>query len=444
MIFGNTIRERLFWSLDAMRGSKVKKQYLDIAYILENYEDQSVQSLLENRLKTILEHAKSTVPFYHEMKSVECLSDFPVIDKNIVREYFENFKSSLYLGEKLYSKYTSGSTGTPFKVFHDKEKRLRNTADTLYFAKKAGYHIGQRLYYLRHWDKYNAKSSLAAFAENVVMHPVANLSDRDIKKLISDIEKDTSPKSLLAYASALTTICNYLEANHYKPISNPMQSVVAMSEYLSPIVKKQLEYYFGAPVVSRYSNVENGIIAQQFPKDDNFYINTASYYVEILKTDKDEAVEPGQMGRIVVTDYFNKSMPLLRYDTGDIGYLGQSDGKEKLPYLKKIEGRKMDIIYNVNGEPINSYVTYHILKYPHIKQFQFIQEYAHKYIIKLNVNNEFDAERQIVEEFKQHLGKNAQIEIEYVTDIPVLNSGKRKLVINKLSEGDLYALKSED
>src|SRR5690606_23000950 len=168
-------------------------------------------------------------------------------------------------GEQLFSKYTSGSTGTPFRLYHDKQKKLQNTADTLYFAKKAGFELGQKLIYLRHWDQYNSKNRLAAFVQNILMHPVSNLKDKEISDLIQKITTDKNPKGMLSYASALTTICNYLTKIQSAPLDANMKSIIAMSEYLSPDIKEKLRYYFGVEGLSRYSNVENGIIAQQFP-----------------------------------------------------------------------------------------------------------------------------------------------------------------------------------
>ena len=42
------------------------------------------------------------------------------------------------------------------------------------------------------------------------------------------------------------------------------------------------------PVYSRYSNLENGILAQQVPMSEHRYlINTASYVLEVFKMDED-------------------------------------------------------------------------------------------------------------------------------------------------------------
>ncbi|QLE02508.1 phenylacetate--CoA ligase family protein [Galbibacter sp. BG1] len=432
MGLSNTLRERSFWALDFLKGAKIKKNYRDVRFILENFSDPKSVIKRKERLDTILNHARTTVPYYQNLQTLDKLSDFPVVNKNMIRDNFEAFKSNLHLDDKLYSRYTSGSTGTPFRIYHDVDKTIRNTADTLYFAKKAGFKVGQKLIYIRHWDQYNRKSNLATFAENILMHPVSNLRDKDIEGLLRKIQSDKSPKAILSYASALTTICNYLDRKNFQPLEVNMKSIIAMSEYLSPTIKQKLKYYFGVEGLSRYSNVENGIIAQQFPGSAVFHINWASYLVEVLKENSNDPAENGEPGRIVITDFFNSSMPLIRYDTGDIGYMETDDTFNGAPYLKRIEGRKMDMIYNTDGELITSYITYHLLKYPKIKQFQFIQEGATTYTLKLNVYDDFDYEEKIIEEFKTHLGKTAKMNITYVKDIPLLLSGKRKLVINKM------------
>src|SRR5690606_40994527 len=186
----NTVRRQSFWTLDFLKGSKIKHRIQNISFILENYQDPKSAESRALRLENLIRHSKETVPHYMEQHEARELSDFPVINKNLIRENFDSFMSSKYYGEQLFSKYTSGSTGTPFRLYHDKQKKLQNTADTLYFAKKAGFELGQRLVYLRHWDQYNSKNRLAAFVQNILMHPVSNLKDKEISDLIQKITTD--------------------------------------------------------------------------------------------------------------------------------------------------------------------------------------------------------------------------------------------------------------
>lgn len=66
-------------------------------------------------------------------------------------------------------------------------------------------------------------------------------------------------------------------------------------------------------------------------------------------------------------------MPIIRYDTGDIAKLLKlKNGQTK---FKKIEGRKMDLIFDTKGNIISSFVIYTKFYnyYTLLKQYQFIQ-----------------------------------------------------------------------
>jgi hypothetical protein len=126
-----------------------------------------------------------------------------------------------------------------------------------------------------------------------------------------------------------------------------VSAIIAMSEGISENSKKKIKRFFGKQPVSRYSNVENGILAQQsIDGSDEFEINWASYHIEILDVKNNEVLTYGKPGRIVITDLFNYAMPMIRYDTGDIGIMDYSkDGKRLV--LKSVEGRKMDMVFDM-------------------------------------------------------------------------------------------------
>lgn len=428
-----TFRKKLFWSLDALKGSKVKTHYKDVQFILENFGSVESKRRRTESLHKLLDHAVNHTPFYRQFAKFTALEDFPVVNKNYIRDRYNDFVSSKFHDRTNYEAYTSGSTGTPFRISQNKNKRDRHSADVTYFGEKAGFEIGHKLFYIRHWDQYNSSKSWVVWRKNVHMHPVSRLAPKDIKQLIGEMARDTLPKGILCYASVLDEIKRFLENTDTPLPIKGIKSIIAISETLNEHTQKSIEAYWGVPVVSRYSNVENGILAQQSLYGDEFHINWASYFVELLDMDANKPAKPGARGRIVITDLYNYCMPMIRYDTGDVGQMDHctKNGME-YPVLSKVEGRKLDMIFDTEGKMTSPYVVYHILKYPHIKQYQFIQECRKKYLIKLNVSPEFNSAENIKAEFKNHLGADAEIKLEFVDDIPLLSSGKRKFVINKL------------
>jgi phenylacetate-CoA ligase len=427
-----TFRKYAFWSSDFLKGSKIRKHYCDIVLVLNSASSSEAVQRREKDLSAILSHAVTTTHYYKNKSGFKSLNDFFIINKSIVRGSFDSFLSDKFTKPELIPVVTSGSTGTPFKVYHNKKKRLRNRADTIFFAQIAGYSLGDRLIYLKVWVEQNKKSPIGYWMENMMPVNVNRLNDINIEDLLYRMENQKSTYDILGYASAMELICKYLDKRNYSSVRANVKSVIAMSESLNDYTKKTMQKYFNAPVVSRYSNLENGIIAQQETSgSEKYLINTASYVVEILKMESDEQAEPGQTGRIVVTDLFNYGMPLIRYDTGDIGAMSHSSGNTGNMYLLKVEGRKLDMLYDTGGDFVSSYtITAVMMRYTDILQFQFIQEGPKEYTMKINADGIFTREAELIQELKAHLGQDGIFTIQYVHEIPLLSSGKRKIIIN--------------
>ncbi|WP_298345812.1 CoF synthetase [uncultured Algibacter sp.] len=426
------IRYHSFWVIDFFKGSKVKSHYKQIKFVLENYHSDKSIEKRNQYLNNLLSHAKHNVPFYESYKGSKSISDFPIVNKLILRESMNQFISENYRAKDSFEVSTSGSTGTPFLVLQDKNKKHRNTADTLYFGEKSGYRIGQKLFYIRAWGNLLTKSRLASFLQNIITINVKNLDTSSIPQIINKIEAGSSNKAFIGYPSAFREICKYLDSINAKPFKANITSIIANAEPLSEKTKKTIKKYFGIDALSRYSNMENGILSQQIKNEgEYFHINWASYYIEILDINEDVPVKYGDIGRVVVTDLFNFHMPLIRYDTGDLAVMNiDKNSFNGAPSFFKVEGRRMDTIYDTQGR-IMTTVVYELEYFPEFKQFQFIQEGEKKYRVKINIDGVFKREQEMINLLKSYLGDNAEIQVEYVDEIPQLSSGKRKLTLNK-------------
>ncbi|MEW7290784.1 CoF synthetase [Aquimarina sp. 2304DJ70-9] len=422
-------RKNAFWFYDFLRGFDIRNHYRDIKQINEFPTSEFSKNKKAKYLSNILSHTLETTKFYKTYAKDTQLSDFPVINKNLIRDNFDDFKSSKYKTKNCVLVSTSGSTGAPFSVLQNMSKRCRNTGDNLYYSKKSGYEIGYELVYIKIWPDHIKRTLFSKdWIQNIVPQSVFKLEDDTIAEFIKKLEESTSKKSFLGYVSAFEKICKYLDKVNAKPIQCNVHSIITISEGLNAYTRNRMQKYFGVVPVSRYSNNENGIIAQEDGDDTRrFMINLASYHVEILHLDKDIPVTNGERGRIVVTDLHNYAMPLIRYDTGDIGSMDV--GEKGVPFLTSIEGRKLDLIYNTSGDLVPSHISYKLCKYGEYKQFQLIQYGEKEYLIKLNTDQKVDEEKMLLE-YKEYLGQDANITIEYVDEIPLLSSGKRREVMN--------------
>lgn len=384
---------------------------------------------MPEQLLAMLRYAAENTVFYAPLKGAKHISEFPVMNKVTLNAHYDEIAVHSFDGIKTHKMHTSGSTGIPFTVIQDLAKRERHIADLKYFGSLAGYADHDPMCYLR------AKPTATLEEQerdNIWQLDICNLSAQNLTDYFHVmVEKKCT--ALIAYPSTLETAVDFWAA-HFTNESS-IRSIISTSETLTDEVKEKLKDFFGEDVgvFARYSNTEQGILGQEAGVSGQYRLNWASYYFEVLKMDTDEPAEEGELGRIVITDLYNKAFPMIRYDTGDVARMkrGKDGG---FPEFSELYGRRMDLIYDLNGEVVSPFLLCRTMRLSHgVEQWQFVQETADTYTLKItsatSQRPNVDAE---VEGFRKALGQAAVIRVEYVDEIPVLNSLKRKLIVSKL------------
>ena len=430
MSIGGFIRRNVYWAKDIIfNNSIVLKQYEDIKEVLEDYQigKQKVDIYLSN----ILNHAVDTTVYYKGYKGKK-LSEFPVVNKMIYKDYYDLFISSIYKGKKLHRMSTTGSTGTPFTIVQDKRKRSRVIAELKLFGEFCGYRQHEKMVFLRVLSEETRKPRYIEFLQNIYRLDITNLNEANLERIISYI-KDNKVEAILLYSSTLDELVRYLEKKGCSLRNYYVKTVIAGGEALNIETRKKARNIFGdnCCIVSRYSNQEMGILGQDSNESSGFKLNHGSYYFECLRLDSDEPVEEGEVGRIVITDLFNYAFPMIRYDTGDLGIMVNHDSGWSV--LKEIYGRRRDVIFNTKGEPVSpATISIYMWKVRSVRQWQFIQENTREYCLKINGNPDHSL-NVMLNKLKAVIGEDAIINIQYVKEIPVLHSNKRRNTICKLS-----------
>ncbi|MFS0516514.1 phenylacetate--CoA ligase family protein [Nostoc sp. UIC 10607] len=426
-------RKALFWGLDYMQGAPI---YTHLCNIQQVTADVSLLGEHQaQQLKSLLTHAVQTTDFYKNYDASGQLEDFPVVDKNIIRESFERFESTVFKGKKLKVMETSGSTGTPFRVVQNSSKRQRVLAELIYFNSLVGYSIGIRHAFFRTIEFNSRKSSVKLFMQNEVEFDVRIQDVTSFEQQRLTLLKDKRVEILIGYSSVIYDLARHIISQGNSPEDFGVKGVLCLAEPLYPNMRDTIRKALDCQILSRYSNQECGVLAYECPTCGRFHLNTANYFFEILALDRDEPISPGTPGRIVVTDLYNYALPMIRYDTGDIGSIVPNDcSKFATPILNSLEGRRLDSVYDTAGRRLVSFIFDDMFealsRLGMLKQFQFIQEDKTHYRLRLCVNETFSEEESVIEKLKQILGGDAQIEIDYVDEIPVLNSGKRKYIVS--------------
>jgi phenylacetate-CoA ligase len=431
--FLEKLRWKGFWWLDSFKKTELDTLYSENFYAFKNgtsYADT------EEKLRRLMDHARKNTEFYKDIPEDAKLTDFPVVDKEVLRNNYDSILVKSFAdapGSRKMS--TSGSTGTPLTIVQDRNKVLHDTVDGIFLGVLGNYYIGQKMAFIRVWVHNVRKSPLVLFMQNYIMMDSSSLSDESIKKMLDTLKKQ-KVRCVVGYASALTEISKYIDRTSYDLTGHVISSIIPISESMPEKVRERLSCQFGCYVQSWYSNEENGIMGIQGRNCEDYYINSENYYYEILKMDSDEPAEDGELGRIVITDLNNFAFPIIRYDNGDTAIARHVDkGQRYKLFLKQIYGRRSDIIYDTEGNALTPFIiTNNLWDAAGVKQYQFIQKGKTKYLLKLNGDPEIMDIEDIRGRIIPYLGSNAQMEIEFTDEIPVLASGKRKYIVCELSD----------
>ena len=385
-------------------------------------------------LKKILNLAVSGTRFYSSIRST-ALSDFPVVNKETIKSRLADFIVGGRVAKRWRLVSTSGSTGQPFKIYQSVNKVKSQRADVIAANMACGWRPGSPILYMRVWKEWNALSKLQRMVGRIYPIDGCDLGAERTQQIAREMALMNEPFIVLGYGSSLDAFASNILKLGMTAIPTGIASCIAMAEPVSEQTRQIFRSVFNVSVYARYSNAENGIIAHQVPGISGYVINSRSFKVEVLRLDSDQPAAVGELGRIVVTDLFNFALPLIRYDTGDLGRKEVVAGKAggQIAVLTQIEGRSLDCISTSDGAVISPHsIDYAIRNVAGFERFQFEQVGRASYRIIIIPTPEFNPER-VEDELKSVLGMDSTVCVEKVDSIPPEKSGKRPLVINRVS-----------
>lgn len=430
---GEVLRRVAFNMLDFARGgtlNKIKK--VNKREIVEGVTDQYV----ERRLNSIMEYAKKQTAYYKNCDA-ETLEEFPVMDKLKYLANKDDILSAEYQGKEdtLFKLSTSGSTGDPFSVYCNKEKMDRINMGFISIMELTGFRMGMKRAEFRVWiPGKNTISKFKSIKNNLIMIDISNMGDDAMEQICKTIKKKRI-QCLVSYSSALTALAEYIKRKSVDVTQWDVEMIFSMGEGLPQGTFDALKEIFGFAPIRSYGSNEQGHVAIGLTEENEYTIDLYNYYVEILKMDSDESAAPGELGRIVITDYYNRAFPMIRYDTGDTGIMEvrYDDKGRKHCVFKEIYGRRGSLLYNCKGEPLSIHVFLNVLINLEgvVHQAKCIQWEKKRYELLINADREKINEAEVVGAYRRYLGEEAVIDVTYVDEIPIQASGKRMVCENK-------------
>lgn len=242
---------------------KRKQFFKENPIIFDYYEDikanNSVQGIAKtmDRVNEIKEYAILHTSFYSNYK----VSDqFPILTKQDYINNYDSFKSN-ELFSNIHISSTSGSTGTPFSVNQDENKRKRTIADLKVFGEYAGFKSHEPIIQLR---AYNGKiiDRKIDENENIWRYDSSKLKTNEQYHDFINFYEEVKPVCVFGYSSTMVNISNFIIDNNIK-LKHKLKSVLVGAEIFSENMANIIMKAFECDVYDRYSNMENGILAQK-------------------------------------------------------------------------------------------------------------------------------------------------------------------------------------
>ena len=443
------IRLTLLWDLvNAIRYARTLKQ-------VEQWMAMSPVELERfqlERLKETVAYAYAHVGLYRrkwqqagvgpgDIKTLADIRKLPVITRDDLRYGGpEDILSRQFEPRQCWPVGTSGSTGSPVRLFVDSRKALLDCAVNLP-QHLAGQRSVTAASGFRDWllrrdiqlmaivvDEQRAYESLYGRVFRKMRHTIVD-SLLPAQEHVAAINRKR-PAFLMTYPSVLRNICIAVETGGLR-IHQP-KVIMVMGEVLDMSLRSRVQRIFSAELMDVYGSTEVGLIAATCPAQTGLHLLAWKVLVELLDEQGME-VAPGRTGRVVVTDLFSRATPIIRYaGLGDyaVRKLECCPCGMSLPLLARVEGRMVDSVVLPCGRLVHPYhLTLALEDIPHISKFQIRQERrdhirvllvrdTHRWAAETSFDHDSELGRRIRERFGRILGDQIRIDLDTVPDIP--------------------------
>lgn len=402
----------------------------ELRYLLNNPEANAI--IAKHHENEILTYATKFSPYYKQYAGFKSLQDFPIVTKADLKAHWDEIAvAELANDPNICTKFTSGSTGTPFKMILDKYKHARWIAGNKIFRENVGVKSHEKTMFISETVRDKNIPQERMDRDNVYYFTMPYLDESSLLVLINKLINERF-RTMTSLASNYDKIAKMIVEGKVPEWTGDFLAIFSVSEPLKETTRKIISEYFKCPVYVLYANEENGVFAVEDGSGNGCRLNNVDYTMEVLKMESDEPAEDGEIGRLVITDYFNKAFPVIRYENGDLVSLKHMpDGKV---YISEILGRVADTLYTTDGRMVHYFDGISFMEeFMDIQQFQLIQKDYHHFKWILNTKNH-GYEETILAHSKALFGDDSEWIIEYVDEIPKLRSGKSRMTVCKIKE----------
>jgi phenylacetate-CoA ligase len=367
------------------------------------------------------------------------LVKLPILTKTGLRTHAKDLMTRSLSAQEVFWNKTGGTTGEPIRVAKTRESRAWESMCLERGIEWGGLRFDEprvRLFGgslgLR---QPRLSTRLGELLRPDVFVPAFELRSDTAAGYIARIRR-SGLRFAIGYASALYRLAVLAE-----DLGEQLRltAVFPTAELMLPEWETSIRRAFQCSVLPYYGCGEVNSLG--FSKHDRgaYYIPDEHAVIEVVSANGGATLRGD--GPFLITDLDNYAMPLLRYQNGDAGRIGDTDGDEA-PFsrIERVDGRYNSLLMTDNGDLISGVIGTHIFReVTSVQAYQVVQEEPRRIVIKIVQTLAYTEsdERLILRLFRRHLGEGMQINLQKVASIPIPPSGKSVFVINRCLEDRL-------
>lgn len=432
--------------LRSWRYGEDTEQFIEEALERDKWSIERRNDYQEDHLSRILHRARTQVPYYRDMwatrrkrgdnASWEYLENWPILSKEALRANPIAFIPDDCDLNKLYVDNTSGTTGTPLKLYLS--RAMNHHWYALFEAR------WRRWYGLSRYENWAIVGGQPVVPTHTKRPPYwiwnsalnqlylsANHISAQNAEAYLDALQCYEITHIVAYTSSITYLAQQLQARGANAKLSKLKAIVTNAEPVFEWQRSILEPVFGCPVYETYGMGEM-VTAASADNKGRLRLWPEPGYLEVLDDDNDERVGVGTIGRLVATSLMNECMPLIRYQIGDRSGLSSEEIHEsdpiQHPILLPIQGRSSDMLITEDGRRV-FWLNPIFYELP-VVEAQIQQDRIGEVIIRYVPATWFE-DKTLGEIEKRLIGKmgNVTVNFEKMEKIPRGASGKFRPVI---------------
>ncbi|MFJ6943647.1 phenylacetate--CoA ligase family protein [Streptomyces wuyuanensis] len=353
--------------------------YVPVTFARQYGSRRSLRRRQLAQLNRMLAHARARVPYYRDspdyrtgpLRSLAEVAKLPVIDKEVLRgRPLEELLADGVEPGTVPTFRTSGSTGRRVTVVHDTHSHDYHMASCVRrFLATGRYLPTDRLSHIRPFAPPSRGFQKAGLFRRHVL-----LTDRPMDEIKAELLA-ARPQVIIGYPVHLRALLRALDAAELTALRAGLKLVMTESELLVPEHRALLEREFGAPVHDEYSAFEVLNIAYECAHQ-RAHLAEDRLFVEILGPDG-QPLPDGAEGRVVVTAFMERAMPLVRYELGDVGRIDTDPCPcgRRFRTLRLTAGRVNDAVLLPTGRQLYPDTFLHLAAtFPGIAECSVVQD----------------------------------------------------------------------